>query len=386
MRVRNLLNVQNVSRLILITLLVLLLSGCWDRREIEERTSVFAIGIDRMSEQPELLEVSVQIPIPIRISGSSGSGGSEDGQQTVKVERAAGRTVLEAMQNLQKKVNQQLFFGHTRVIAISEEAASMGVSTLFDSFRRDPQMRRLLWPIVVKGHAVDVLRINPNLEQIPTVYVMTMLENGAKTGTTTGMNLGLFFIKLTSQSRQPYLNYFQVRNGKLNWGGLALFHGDRMVGTLNDKETWALLRMAEKKNGGNISIPYRGDSSKLVTLNTVFASRKEKISYQNGIVEARIHMELESNVLEKTFSSNLFNAEEIAQIEQDSEAYLNETTNAVIQKLQHTYKTDVIGVGSRIRAYHPATWKQLSWESAFPLADIKVSFKVKIRNTGIETN
>jgi len=382
----NLLIARSSVRLILIMLLMSLLSGCWDRREIEERTSVFAIGIDRMGEHSELLEVSVQIPIPIRISGSSGSGGSEDGQQTVKVESAAGRTVLEAMQNLQKKVNQQLFFGHTRVIAISEEAAGMGVSTLFDSFRRDPQMRRLLWPIVIKGRAVDVLRISPNLEQIPTVYVMTMLENGAKTGTTTSMNLGLFFIKLTSESRQPYLNYFQVKSGKLNWGGLALFHGDRMVGTLDDKETWALLRMAEKKNGGNISIPYRGDPSELVTLNTVFASRKEKISYHNGIVEARIHMDMESNVLEKTFSSNLFSAKEIAQIEHDSEAYLNKTTNAVIQKLQHTYKTDVIGVGSRIRAYHPATWRQLNWESDFPRADIKVSFKVKIRNTGIETN
>jgi len=386
MKMRKLLMVKNGASAALIILLISMLIGCWDRREIEERTSVFAIGIDRMSEQSELLEVSVQIPIPIRISGSSGSGGSEDGQHTVKVEKASGRTVLEAMQSLQKKVNQQLFYGHTRVIAISEEAARMGVSTFFDSFRRDPQIRRLLWPIVIKGRAVDVLRINPNLEQIPTVYVMTMLENGAKTGTTTSMNLGLFFIKLTSKSRQPYLNYFQVSNGKLNWSGLALFHGDRMVGTLNDKETWALLRMAEKKNGGNISIPYQGDPSKLVTLNTVFASRKEKISYQNGIVEARIHMEIESNVLEKTFSSNLFNAEEIAQIEHDSEAYLNDTTNAVIQKLQQVYKTDVIGIGSRIRAYHPTTWRQLSWESDFPRAAIKTSFKVKIRNTGIETN
>ncbi|MFO7291060.1 MAG: Ger(x)C family spore germination protein, partial [Bacillota bacterium] len=55
-----------------------LLTGCWDRREIEQRSFVFAMAID---EHPKGVEVSVQIPIPIMIVGSGGGvGGGQGGQ------------------------------------------------------------------------------------------------------------------------------------------------------------------------------------------------------------------------------------------------------------------------------------------------------------------
>ena len=40
---------------------VSLLGGCWDAREIEERSSVIAIAFDK---HPKGYEISVQVPIP----------------------------------------------------------------------------------------------------------------------------------------------------------------------------------------------------------------------------------------------------------------------------------------------------------------------------------
>ncbi|MCA0755406.1 Ger(x)C family spore germination protein [Paenibacillus sp. N4] len=372
------------KKVLLILFLIPVLTGCWDRREIEERTSAVAIGIDLAENNPEMLEISVQIPIPIRIAGSSGSGSSGSGKGSVTVESATGRTVKEATQNLQKKLNQKLFFGHTRIITISEAAARRGINKLLDPFRRDPEIRRLLWPLIIKGRAIDSLRVSPHLEQIPTVFIMTMIENGAKKGTVTQMNLGSLFISLTSPAKQPYLNYFQVKGNELKWSGLAVFKKDRMIGLLNDKDAWALLRISENKNGSDITYVHEEDPSQLVTITTQFIGRDEKITFNGQRVSVKIYIEMESNLIEKTFGADLFQTKQIDAMEKEAEAHLAKITNRVVQKLQKDLNSDIIGIGDRLRAYHPSIWKKVDWERAFPQADIEVIFDVKIRNTGME--
>lgn len=361
----------------------LLITGCWDRREIEERTSVVGIAIDKSKEHPSHLLVTVQIPIPIKIAGASG-GKAGGGKQAVRVMSSEGKTVVEAFQNLQKRLNQELFYGHTRVIAIGEAAAREGVNHIFDPFRRDPQIRRLLWPLIVKGEARDLLKAGPNLEQIPIVYVMTLIENGAKSGRIPDMNLGKFYIDLTSKTRDPYLNYVEVNDDDIRWEGVAVFRGVRMVGVLPGQDTWQMLRIRERKSGGNITFPYQGNPSQLITLNTEFVKSRNEISYVDGHVVSKTRITLEGNLLEKTFGSNLFKEEEIAKMEQDAAKYLEKEAKAVIAKLQNQYHSDILGLGSKIRSFEPNIWKKLDWKQDYPKAEILVSYDMKIRNMGME--
>ncbi|WP_079908463.1 Ger(x)C family spore germination protein [Paenibacillus sp. 32352] len=361
----------------------LLMTGCWDRREIEERTSVVGIAIDKSKEHPSHLLVTVQIPIPIKIAGASG-GRAGGGKQAVRVMSSEGKTVVEAFQNLQKRLNQELFYGHTRVIAIGEAAAREGVNHIFDPFRRDPQIRRLLWPLIVKGEARDLLKAGPNLEQIPIVYVMSLIENGAKSERIPDMNLGKFYIDLTSKTRAPFLNYVEVKDDDIRWEGVAVFHGVRMVGVLPGQDTWQILRIREKKSGGNVTFPYEDNPSRLVTINTEFIKSRNEISYVDGHVVSKTRIFLEGDMLEKTFGSNLFKEEEISKLEKGAEKYLEKEAKTVIAKLQKQFNSDILGLGSRIHSFHPELWRKLDWEKDFAKAEIQISYDMKIRNTGME--
>lgn len=373
------------ARISLLLILIMLgLTGCWDRREIEERTSVVAIAIDKSKDNPSLILLTVQIPIPIRIAGSGAGSGGADGKNSVKVMSATGKTVVDAFQNLQKRLNQELFYGHTRIIAIGEEAAKAGLNHILDPFRRDPQIRRLLWPVVVKGEGRELLTAIPNLEQIPTVFIMTLIENGAKSGRIPDINLGDFFIDLSSRSREPYLNYIEVNNDDIKWSGVVLFREDRMVGRLSERETWRVMRIREKRNGGNIVFPFEGNDEHLATINTEFVSSKQKVTFQGGKAVVRITVSLESNLLEKTFDADLMDPKTIGQLEDDAVRYMEKNTAELVHKLQHVYKTDAFGIGSHIKAHHPVMWKQMKWEERFPEADIRIAYKIKLRNTGME--
>ena len=372
---------KRAVRLALLLAAALALAGCWDQREIEERTSVVAIGIDRDEDDPKLISVSVQIPIPIKIAGSSGGGGSGD---PVRVMSASGRTLIEAFNILQRRVNQQLFYGHTRIIAIGEEMAKSGLSDAMDAFRRDPQIRRLLWPIVVKGKAVELLRSKPELEQIPTVFMMSLIQNGAQTGRIPDVNLGKFYINLSSPSEHPFLNYMEAGATGVKWSGIAVFKGDRMIGVLDDQATWSFMRIVERQNGGPIVFPFQGDDERLLSFTTDTTKAEESYRLENGRVRAKFVVSVEGDLIAKSFDTDFSDPRQISELERAASEYLEEEARKLLATLQREYDADIFGVGSKLRAYHPGIWKQVRDTDYFANADIVVEYDVKLRRTGME--
>src|SRR5690606_35468649 len=114
---------NNQLKLLLAALLVMpLLSGCWDRIEIEERAVILGIAIDAAEENGEsqeeevshlrgsgtfphreMIRLTAQLAVPGRISlgpGESGGGkGGAGGKESVWVLSVAGHTVDEAVSN-----------------------------------------------------------------------------------------------------------------------------------------------------------------------------------------------------------------------------------------------------------------------------------------------
>lgn len=365
-----------------VLLLAAMISGCWDQREIEERISVVAVGIDLADENPKRITATVQIPIPIKIAGSSGgAGGSGD---PVKVMSATGRTLVEAFTDLQRRLNQQLFFGHTRVIAIGEELARAGLYDELDAFRRNPEIRRLLWPLVVKGKASDLLESKPELEQIPTVFIMSMIETGGDTGRIPDINLGKFYIDFSSSAEDPYLNYVEAGEKGVKWLGIAVFRGDKMVGSLDELDTWSFMRVGRKTNGGPIIFEYGGGDNELISFTTDTTHVKSRYRLEGGRVAAEFTVYVEGDLIAKTFDTDFSDLREIEKLERKAEEYLEKEAAAMLRKLQKEFDSDILGIGTRLRAYHPRVWSQVKDANYFPEADIRVKYVVKLRRIGME--
>ncbi|MEW9668532.1 hypothetical protein [Ammoniphilus sp. 3BR4] len=72
-----------------------------------------------------MIRLTVQIAIPGRIPLGPGEGGG-GGEKPVWVLDVVGHTIGDALSNLQQQVADRLFFGHLRVIAVSEAVAILG--------------------------------------------------------------------------------------------------------------------------------------------------------------------------------------------------------------------------------------------------------------------
>lgn len=160
--------------LIIITLFILLISsGCYNYKEINDMAIVSSIGIDKDNKNDKYI-VSAQI------MNSKESEDSEDSQITVYTKE--GDTVHEALRNITLKSPRKLYGNHLSKIVLSEEVAKEGIDNILDIFNRITEVRNeFVITIVKEDKASDVLKVLTTTESIPAEYVKLSLKIADKT-------------------------------------------------------------------------------------------------------------------------------------------------------------------------------------------------------------
>lgn len=160
--------------LIIITLFILLISsGCYNYKEINNMAIVSSIGIDKDNKNDKYI-VSAQI------MNSKESEDSEDSQITVYTKE--GDTVHEALRNITLKSPRKLYGNHLSKIVLSEEVAKEGIDNILDIFNRITEVRNeFIITIVKEDKASDVLKVLTTTESIPAEYVKLSLKIADKT-------------------------------------------------------------------------------------------------------------------------------------------------------------------------------------------------------------
>ncbi|PTM59131.1 Ger(x)C family spore germination protein [Desmospora activa] len=370
---------MHLHKWVVLVVILSLLPGCWDAREIENRSSVVATAIDT---HPQGYEVTVQIPVPMKIAGSGGQGGSDGGQGAVDILSAHGSTLSDAFDKIRYQSNQDIFFGNNRLVLIGEKLAKRGIDPMLDFIRRSPEVRRRQWTVVVKGKAKDSLRVNTKLEQIPMEYILSMLEEGIKDGIFLREGLNDFLEDLTNPAKDPALNYLAITNGQIKWLGLALFHGEKMKGLFDRKVTRAVIQvkygdLGESTDASCVKVP--GE--------IVFDPKKLKRNITthevDGKPKIRVEVEVEGKVVERDCNMRLDEPKNLAILEKSIKREYEVRTRHAIKRAQKL-GTDVFNFGDIIRTHHPRLWKKIDWNKEFPRVDVDVVYHVVIRRIGMQ--
>lgn len=360
---------------------LLFLSGCWDANDIEKRSAVAMMGVDR-AKNGELI-VSAQLPVPLDISGGGGedSGG---GDSSVKVVSAKGQTFQQALQRIQNGVNGKLYLGHTDIIAFSEDVAKHDLRAIFDPLRRMEPLRRGLYPVVVQdGDAKDLLKVQTRLEKLPAMFINNSIHNEVRLGELPNATLGEFYINHSNTATQPSMMTLRVAKKKyINVTGLAVFRGTKLKGYLDRGETAQFMQIAKHKGGGDMTIQVP-DASEKVTIDPSVKNVKYRFSFKNGKVHADIRAYLEGSLEEMTQQINLSDKQKRKRLQRGIARGLEKRSGSLVHKLQEDDGSDVLNLGAHLRAFHQDMWSKVDWKKAFPKADINIHYKVRIRRGGM---
>ena len=79
--------------------------------------------------------------------------------------------------NLQQRLQNELFLGHTRVLVISEDLAREGLSRYMNFFHNNPEFRRLSYLLISENKAEDLLNTFPKTANLQAIYLMNLIED-----------------------------------------------------------------------------------------------------------------------------------------------------------------------------------------------------------------
>src|SRR5699024_268208 len=153
--------------------LFILLTGCWDQINIEERGFVIGTAVDKAddnSDENKKLALTNQIVSPAEL-GTPTEGGS-DKLPYINL-NASGESIFAINRKMLKETSRPPFYEQLRLLVISEEVALDGdlFASMLDLFIRDQEMRRIIKVIIVEDKAKDVLEVDPKPEKLPVVHV-----------------------------------------------------------------------------------------------------------------------------------------------------------------------------------------------------------------------
>ena len=157
-----------ICRILLLSMLapfLLLVSGCWDRNEMNDLAIVLAAGIDM--DENKKTHLSAQIFVPRQSGGSTAASGGSEGKPSgvTMVVSAQGDNIADAMTMLQRSVSRHVFWGHCEVIVFGKQASKGGLPQYLDFLLRYYQFREHARVFYCDTRAEKMLGLMPPLER-----------------------------------------------------------------------------------------------------------------------------------------------------------------------------------------------------------------------------
>ncbi|MGE7930725.1 Ger(x)C family spore germination protein [Lysinibacillus xylanilyticus] len=383
----------------MIVLLILspILTGCWDKRELNELGIMLAIGIDKVEDE---YRVTAQVVVPSEVSTKTSTGRSP-----VILYQEFGETVYEALRKITKESPREIYTGHLRMLVLGEDLAEEGIAKSIELLSRNWELRSDFYVAIAKDrNAKELLNVRTALENIPANEMFNTLRTPEATWTApNGFTLDELIANLTSEGKEAVLTGILVTGeqekgsskqnvesitppAQIEYDNLAVFKKDKLVGWLTERESKGYNSIVNKVQNSvtAISCPEGGKA----TIEMVQVDSKIKGKINKGKPEVDVNIKVKGNVGEVECQMNLNDQETIAELEKNIEKQLEETIHLTIETAQKQYKSDIFGFGEAIHRSNPKEWKKIKehWDEKFAEMTANVKVDLKLEHTGTEGN
>jgi len=186
---------------------LILLTGCWDKREPDDLAFVVSLGVDKGTQNAVKMTALVIVPSKIysQSAGSSGSGqaGGKGSFENITVE---AQTISSGIRLMNTFIGRELSLKHLKSLVFSESVAREGLGPYVDFMSRNEELRdSVIISVVRKNEAGIFLRqLLPLLESSPSKYIeLTTLANRYSAYFPSRATIGEFAKDCKSYDTQP---------------------------------------------------------------------------------------------------------------------------------------------------------------------------------------
>jgi len=374
---------------ILLIIMPVFISGCWDSHELNKLSIVAGLGWDIDPDTGEVtLTYQSIIPSEIKSSSSSSGGGEQKGGNplhAIQLDQDTGSSTYDVLNRYTRHGSRIPFYQHTQVYVFGKEGAEQGIYPFLDTQARNPVSRpNALMVVSAEKKASDILGIQDGMENIQAFGMAAEIKLSAAFSKYPAVTVLEFQNRLLSKTTAPIAPMVGIfeetgpegkKIQKIRVTGTAVFKGDRMIGQLNERESSGLLWAINKIKIGFVTIPE-------ASLEIVKAKSKIVPELQGDQVKIAIEIDEESNLLVYKGHQDM-TSDILQELEKGQAKEIESQVRAAVEK-SFSLNADVFGFGDAVHRKYKKEWKDLKlrWDVIYPNIEVVVKVKTHLNEIG----
>lgn len=379
--------------LLLMSLTLLVLPGCWSAHELTDEFIMLAVSLDK-SEQG--IRVTLQSIRP-ELSGAEQTSqnkkpNSDSNQKSFFLLAYEGKSFQEALAGIDSVSPRFIYGGHTQVIFIGEALAQEGILPYLDYFARSHWSQDSTWLVIAKqGTGQALLTASNILVKYPSMWLSEMIRKNEVHIPT----LYEFLLKYHGDSSSQVLTSAKVSHNEeapsdfqidqLNLQSCSVFRGDKLESYLSEADGETFDWLDHGFHGVQFSLSPAGEHA-TPGVGTVLQGSPATFSLtqaESGELKVRLNVKVEFSVVEADYRS-LTSDSDISLLEDDISQALSQRIHSLIARLQEQ-KTDVFDIAEKVHEHKPALWRTLaaSWPDTFAQLPVEIKVTSHFRHSSV---
>lgn len=410
---------MKTGKLIILCIIVIFtsfLTACWDLLEIENRSFVLSLGIDKADKKESGDEGSNSgdggSESEEGKSGGKGDSKSKDEGKSNSEEKESGEKnkykitfvnpdtaeseegkvldfvtydtgapsystgTIKLLQRFSKDHN----FEHTKVIFLGRSLLEDEelVKNTVDILGRWRHLHSSMLMYMAIDKAADVFKVKPKTKTLLADYVEGIAEHSNEAARIVRVTFRDFARQIITTEGHAALPIIIPNKDEVKSTGMGIIRDYKLIGELDEKESIAYIWCNNKAKGGVIECKCSDCSIPFIYR---YFKRKIKLDKVEGdTVYLTFNMVTDGAVEEYTLGKKLLDDEKLKDIEEKLERVIIEDSTALINKMQGEFKVDLLGVKEYLGKYHPKLHKKASEDyDNFFQNNLKIEVKAKLR-------
>lgn len=402
---------KKIILLYILVIMIFILTGCWNARELNSLGIALVIGIDLEGDKI-LLTAEIIEPVPAKMQSSMEKG------STVRYVQGRGENIFEAFRDITLKFDRRVFIAHNKIIIFGEDFVNGRSVNDIDLLVRDREQRETAYLLIAKGaKAYEVMGVDAGLEEIPGNYILKLVENFKFNPKVMKTTLSDFLKYFYGTNRQPILGVVEKIEKKkidksekatsdkeyeLSVIGSAVFYKDNLMGYLGGNDTKGVNFINGKVEQGIVTFPTPNvtpvESDKVIkvvtkkinkkhisTMKIIKVRSKKDIEIRDGNIMIKVKIKFKGEVGEVAGDIDISTEDNIKRLENACTEQIKRGVEDSLTKVQKEFKSDVFGFGTVFHRKYPEEWEKIrdKWNEVFAEADVQVEVETKAIRTGL---
>ena len=312
------------------------------KKDIRNRLVIQGVGIDL--EEDGTYTVTLQAIDTNSSEASSAEGAS---QPPLKAYKLTGDTVYTAIKSVTEKEGKIPLYSQNRIILIGKSITKEKMDDVIDFFVRDVEVGGTVYIAATEKTASEILTAKNGKELISAENLENSIEAYEYDAKIFATELYELINRYNSGSKDFALPLFSLQEKgdekSVEITGTALFDNTKYREVISKNETIYLNVLSDEVY--NTAIAFDGGKGTKVSLNLVKSKTKRTVTLTKDIPTFKLKVYMDADVAEISGGvSNAMAVEEIYEIKEKGEEYIEKSIKSTIDSLYHKHNSDACGL------------------------------------------